>query len=117
MGNPLCHWEFMVNDVEKSKAFYGKVFDWEFDESSYPGYCLVKTGKDPEGGMMKKPPEAPCTSLSQYFLVDDIDATLAKAQELGASVALPKMEIPNVGFAGMFVDPDGIPVGLFETKK
>jgi len=51
------------------------------------------------------------------FMVNDVDATLAKAQEAGATVVLPKMEIPNVGFAAMFLDPDQIPVGLFQHGR
>ena len=32
MGNPIVHWELMVSDLEKGKAFYSAVFDWKFDE-------------------------------------------------------------------------------------
>jgi len=42
MGNPLGHWELLVNDVAKAREFYSSVFDWEFDESSFPGYVLIK---------------------------------------------------------------------------
>ena len=28
-GNPLCHFEFMTPDTERTKEFYGKVFDME----------------------------------------------------------------------------------------
>lgn len=115
MSNHLCHWEFMVSDVKKARAFYGKVFGWKFDDSSMPGYTMINTGKEPDGGMMAKPAEAPCCALSQYFLVDDIDKTLAKATKAGAKVAVPKTEIQNVGWFAMFLDPDGICVGIFKN--
>jgi hypothetical protein len=49
--NPMVHWEITVNDVGKAKAFYGRVFDWEFDDERHPGYTMIVTGKEPGGGM------------------------------------------------------------------
>ncbi len=117
MGNPLCHFELMVMDPGRAKEFYGKVFDWTFQswgDDAPMEYDMVDTGAEPGGGMMKKPAEAPHPALSVYFLVDDVDATLAKAQEAGGTMIVPKMEIPGIGWHGMFMDPDGIPVGVFQ---
>jgi predicted enzyme related to lactoylglutathione lyase len=115
MGNPICHWELMVNDVKKAKAFYGKVFDWKFDDKGMPGYTLIQPGRDPAGGMMAKPPQAPGCALSVYFLVEDIEKTLAKATRAGAKVVVPKTEIPTVGWFATFLDPDGICVSIFRN--
>ena len=116
MGNPLCHWELMVSDVKKSQAFYGKVFDWKFDGKTMPGYTMIQTGREPGGGMMAKPPQAPGCMLSQYFLVDDVEKTLAKAAKAGGSVAVPRTEIPGMGHFAMFLDPDKICVGIWQVK-
>jgi len=116
MANPLVHFELMVSNPEKAKEFYGKVFDWEFNDTEMPGYTMIKTGTDPGGGMMKKPDEAPHFALSVYYLVDDIDETMKKAEAAGGRVGMPKTEIPNVGFFGFFFDPDGIPVSVFQNK-
>lgn len=118
MGNHLCHFEFMVSDSGKAKEFYGKVFDWDFKvDEGMPGYTMIDAGKAPGGGMMNKPDTAPHHALSVYFCVDSIDDTLAKVSEAGGQVIVPKMEIPNVGWWGLFADPDGIPVGIYEPKK
>jgi hypothetical protein len=114
MGNPLCHFEFMTNDVAKAKAFYGEVFDWRFDEATMPGYTLIHAGAEPGGGMFPKPPNAPGPCLNVYFLVTDIDATLARVTRLGGTVIVPKSPIPGHGQYAMFADPDGIAVGLFQ---
>ena len=50
MPNPLCHFEFMTGDLAKCQAFYGKVFDWQFDDKSIPGYSLINAGSEPSGG-------------------------------------------------------------------
>lgn len=117
MPNPLCHFELMTNDPEKCKAFYGKVFDWAFDESSMPGYTLIDAGAEPSGGVFKKPDEAPGVAMNVYFQVEDVDATLAKVKENGGSVIVPRTEIPNVGEFAMISDPEGIVTGLFKNKE
>ncbi|MHC5037260.1 MAG: VOC family protein [Planctomycetota bacterium] len=117
MGNAMCHWELMVTDIEKAKAFYGQVFDWQLDESSMPGYTLIQTGKEPGGGIMLKPAEAPVPALHVYFLVEDIEATLSKVSQAGGQVIVPKTEIPNIGHFAMFMDPDNIPVGIFQEPR
>jgi predicted enzyme related to lactoylglutathione lyase len=117
MANPLCHFEFMVSDVEKAKTFYSRVFDWKFGDMSLPGtqYLSIDTGTPPGGGMMKKPDTAPMFGLSSYFFVDNIDETLKKVTAAGGRVQMPKMEIPTIGWWALFMDPDGIPVVIFEA--
>ena len=114
MDNPIVHWELMVGDPAKAKEFYNTIFDWEFDESSFPGYWMIKTGADPGGAMMAKPEGAPMSALNTYFGVAEIDDTLAKAVAAGATVLVPKTTIEGVGYWAMFADPDGIPIGLLQ---
>jgi predicted enzyme related to lactoylglutathione lyase len=78
---------------------------------------MIDTGQEPGGGMMMKPDEAPHFALHQYFLVDSIDETIEKAVAAGASPGVPKMEIPNMGWWAMFMDPDGIPVMIYESVE
>lgn len=114
MGNPLVHFEFMTESVEACRSFYGSVFDWDFDDNTMADYTLVKTGADPGGGMMARPPDAPSTALHVYFQVDDIEATLAKVEQAGGRTVIPKTPIPNVGYFGMFTDPENNCVGVFQ---
>lgn len=116
MPNPLCHFELMTNDPQKCKAFYGSVFDWQFDDDSMPGYTLVSTGAEPTGGVFPKPAEAPTVCANIYFGVDDIDETLARVTEHGGAVIVPKTAIPNVGEFAMFTDPEGIAIGILKAS-
>ena len=95
-------------------SFYGKVFDWTFDQESIPGYTLVNTGQDPSGAIFAKPDEAASVCANIYFQVNDIDATLAKAIENGGKTLVPKTPIPNVGFFAMFADPEGLAIGIMQ---
>ena len=100
MANPLCHWDLAVNDVAKAKQFYGSVFGWRFDDQKFPGYTIIDTGGDLDGGMMPKPPGSPAAALNSYFEVDDASQTLRTVVE-----------------AAMFLDPEQIPIGILQPTK
>lgn len=117
MASPLCHFEFQSDDPEKCQQFYGSVLDWEFDSQSMPGYTLINTGSEPGGGLMKTPAEAPGPCLSVYFLVDDIGATISKAQQAGGKVLVPETPIPNVGAFAVLSDPEGLGFGIFKHQQ
>lgn len=116
MANPMIHWELMVDDVTKARAFYGRVFDWRFEDTAPPGYTMIDTGTAPGGGMMARPPGTPGAALNTYFRVDDIEKTLGVVVEAGGSVIVPKTEIPGIGWFAMFLDPDRIPIGIFVER-
>lgn len=115
MANPMIHWELMVSDPARTQAFYRRVFDWSFLPSG-PEYTLIQTGAELGGGLMKNPPHVPMSSLNCYFRVDDLDKTLRDAVEAGATVVVPRTEIPNVGWFAMFLDPDRIAIGVMQPR-
>jgi uncharacterized protein len=104
--------ELVTSDVEGSKVFYGAVFGWAHDshEGGPPGgYTEWKASGRTMGGMMAKPPGMPAGIPSYwgvYFIVSDVDATVAKAKELGGDVFLPAFDSPQGRMAGI-VDPFG----------
>jgi predicted enzyme related to lactoylglutathione lyase len=48
-----------------------------------------------------------------YIGVDDVDARVAKAVELGASVLVPAMDVPTVGRMCLITDPQGANIWLY----
>jgi predicted enzyme related to lactoylglutathione lyase len=118
MANPFVHLELNTVDPDKAKDFYRQLFDWQMDDMpmAQGTYTLIKTGKDPGGGLMKHPmPGAPSQWLP-YVGVDDIHAATEKAKALGATVLVPPGEIPNVGWFSIFLDPTGAALALFKPK-
>ena len=76
MPNPFVHVELNTTDVDKAKAFYGKLFDWTLEDVPMgdSAYTMIKVGNGTGGGMMKHPvPGAPSAWLA-YVQVDDIAA-------------------------------------------
>ena len=115
MGNPIVHWEFVVPDAEKARAFYRKIFDWRFDDKAFPGYTIIDTGNDPNGGLTTAPVRAaPTAGLNTYFEVSNLRRTLHSVVELGGKILVPPTDIPSVGAYAMFADPDGVAVGILQ---
>ncbi|MDH3603190.1 MAG: VOC family protein [Candidatus Tectomicrobia bacterium] len=102
--------ELSTTDVKAATAFYSQLFGWSTEEMPMQdgAYTVVKTGSDGIGGIMPKPPQMqglPCWGV--YITVDDVDATAAQAQQLGATTIVPLTDIPNVGRFYTFQDPQG----------
>jgi predicted enzyme related to lactoylglutathione lyase len=119
MGNPFCHVELASTDLDKSKSFYTKLFDWQLDDVPMGGsdsYTLIKVGTGTGGGMMKHPmPGAPSMWLA-YVEVDDIGAATEKARSLGATVTKDVTEVAGAGWLSIIVDPTGAMLGLWKSK-
>ena len=55
MGNPFVHVELMSTDVNRSKTFYGSLFNWELEDIQLPemAYTMIKVGDGTGGGILK----------------------------------------------------------------
>ena len=116
MPNPFAHIELSTDDVKKAKKFYQAVFAWKLSDMPAMAYTMIDVGGGVGGGMQKKPmPEAP-TAWLPYVQVEDVKATMAKAIKGGGSAVLPFQEIGEMGAIGIFVDPAGAMLGLWESK-
>jgi hypothetical protein len=116
MPNAFVHIELNTDDVAAAKKFYKSLFQWKIGPMA-PGYLGVDVGKGTGGGMQKKTmPEAP-TSWLPYVEVDDVKKTIAKAKKLGAKIMVEHMAIGDMGAIGVFVDPTGAGLGVWELAK
>jgi uncharacterized protein len=116
MANPFVHVELNTTDLGKAKEFYGQLFDWKLEDVPNMGYTMIKVGEGTGGGMMTHPvPGAPSAWLA-YVMVDDVNASTAKAKSLGATVLRDTTEIPGVGWFSIFTDPTGAVLALFKPK-
>ena len=115
MGQPVVHWEIGAKDAKKLQDFYRQLFDWKIDVHPEMKYGMVTTGGQGgiNGGIFgtegKRPPY-----LTFYVQVDDLQAHLDKAVNLGAKAVVPPTPIPGVGSFAMFHDPEGNLMGLLK---
>ena len=109
----ICHVEWASTNLEKSRTFYGGLFDWTFTPWGEE-YMVFKGPETTGGGLMKVAEVKSGTSPAIYIEVDLIEPYLDRAKKLGGSVAVPRTEIPTVGWYAHLKDPDGNLVGLFQ---
>ena len=120
-GSP-CWFELMTRDTRAAGSFYSQLFGWGIQHEQEPmPYTMYKVGETEVAGMMDMPAELPAEVPPHwliYFTVADCDAAAAKAKELGGSVEMPPMDIPEVGRMAVLSDPQGGVFAVFtDTKK
>jgi predicted enzyme related to lactoylglutathione lyase len=92
--------DLLSPDVEASATFYRELFGWEISEipAADGQYWSIANGEIKNGGLMAVPPGGhPAWNL--YFAVEDADATLARAAELGGEALMGPMDVPGGRFA------------------
>ena len=121
MGEGVFVWdELVTSDVEGAKRFYGDVFGWTTGDMDMGGgftYTMFKRsgGDDVAGAMPLGDIPAPPHWLP-YIAPDDIDATTARAKELGAAVKREPWDVGGVGRLSIVQDPAGAVFGLFKPS-
>jgi uncharacterized protein len=109
----IVHVEFSANDREAAGKYYADLFGWKVQQMPEMNYATFDPGEGPGGGFNPVSDTNPAGNVLVYVGTDDIDGTLARAEQLGGKVLVPKMEIPETGWFGIFSDPTGNQVGLY----
>lgn len=104
-------YELMTSDVDGAVKFYTELLGWTTTESqlSDDGRYIVLTVADTVfGGIMNIPPQAQGAppSWGLYVTVEDIEASVKQAQNLGAMILVPPMTVEDSQFA-VLQDPQG----------
>lgn len=112
--NPIVHIEFASKDPKASGEFFTQLLGWEITVDERFDYVQFEPGDGPGGAFPAAGEGYQPGETVVYVGVSDIDATLAKAESLGAKITEPKSEIPDVGFFAWIVEPSGAKVALFQ---
>jgi predicted enzyme related to lactoylglutathione lyase len=120
MANPFVHVELHTGDLARAKEFYGRLFDWKFDDISAPGgqmpYTLINVGEGTGGGIGAFPNGPAPPRWLAYVAVDDIDAATRRARELGATVLQDVTEVGDYGWLSVIRDPAGAEIAMWKPK-
>ena len=112
------HVEYASKDPAATRKFLERALGFHFDVTeAMGGYGMRndKVGRGSGTGVRPlQPGESPATIA--YLTVSDIEASLKAAQQEGARVIAPKMEIPDMGWSAVVHAPGDVPIGLFQPK-
>lgn len=115
-GYPVWY-ELLVPDVDAVEPLYRAVLGWTIAEApmdvptGIPYRMITRADGGGAGIAGPIPPEMASQGTKPawypYFTVADVDAAVAKARELGASIWVESLEVPGAGRMAMLSDPQG----------
>jgi predicted enzyme related to lactoylglutathione lyase len=124
MGDPVVHFEVTGKDPEALRAFYGALFEWEFDTSAPVAPAISEQGNY---GFVDRNTTDDGTGIPGgigggagydghaifYVGVADVEAALQRAERLGGRRLLgPELNVEANLAIGHFTDPEGHLIGV-----
>lgn len=106
--NSLVWNELQTRMGEISQTFYQEVFGWEgqADESGYVTFS--QDGRRHAGMILIDESWGPMPNMwATYFMVEDVEATAAKAQSLGGNILAEPTAAGEIGTFAVLQDPAG----------
>jgi predicted enzyme related to lactoylglutathione lyase len=118
--NALNWFELFVTDLKRAQAFYEKTLgiSLRFEEfGELPMAIFAEEGV--AGALVKHPTRKPSADGALPYLNCNgkLDACLARVEQAGGKVVMPKTDIGDPGFIALVVDTEGNTVGLHTEKN
>ncbi|AHG18528.1 bleomycin resistance protein [Chania multitudinisentens RB-25] len=102
--------EFAVSDIERSKKFYGEVFNWQFTVYG-PRYCEFTDGRLC-GGLTTLSEPKPAGGPLVILYTEQLEETQKRLEAVGAQIVKPVFSFPG-GRRFHFIDPDGYELAVW----
>jgi predicted enzyme related to lactoylglutathione lyase len=128
MASFVVHFEIHASEPQRLVDFYTALLGWRFAPFRDAAYWTIDTGEgaitshdEPgegiNGGLVPRQgpapgPGAPVNGSTVVVMVDDVDATVRRALELGGDEAVAPYDMDGVGRLAYLRDPDGNVLGV-----
>ena len=120
----FCWVDLMAHDMESAAKFYESLLGWTTelqDTQGGPPYAIFQLDGKRTAGMGQLQPEMQQQGVppiwNSYISVVDLQATVDKAVDLGASVMMPPMDVMQAGRMAIIKDPTGAAVSLWQPNQ
>lgn len=121
-------YELMTLDPKAAIEFYTDVVGWKSEayagEAAQAGkepYVMWRTAQGPLGGVTTLAEQAKQMGAPPHWMahveVADLDATVAKAKELGGKIFVEPIAIPSIGRFSVVGDPQGAALMAFQPAS
>jgi predicted enzyme related to lactoylglutathione lyase len=112
-----------TTDADGAKAFYSELFGWQAEDMPAGDgqvYTMLKIGEDPVAALYEQSADmrergVPPNWLS-YVTVADVEATAARARELGGTVHMEPFDVLTAGRMTLIQDPAGAMLAAWQPK-
>lgn len=119
----FCWVDLMTTDLPKAKEFYSKILNWTYEEVNTPNgpYIFSNISEGNVGGLGLLPEEMQKQGIpsywSTYVKVENADASVAKAKELGGKVQMEAFDVMDIGRMAVISSPSGATLCVWEAKN
>ena len=123
MGQPVVHFEITGGDTKAMIDYFSQLFGWEIDANNPMNYGLVpREGNTTAdgigiGGGISSGPPGYGGHVTFYVEVPDVEASLAKAEQLGGTRMMGPEEVMEGLVIGLFNDPEGHVIGVMHSTQ
>jgi len=114
MNHPVLQFQIISKNPDQTVRFYSGLFGWTIDADNPLGYRRISTGSTEgiQGGIWPAPPQA--ANFVQLFVgVEDVAASVAQAEKMGARVMIPPATLPEGDEMAVLQDPEGMPFAVW----
>ena len=119
----FCWVDLVTTDPAGARAFYGELFGWEAEDvpaGEAGTYTMLRLDGDEIGGLYEMDPERRERGIPphwfSYVSVEDADAVVAKARELGGAVYGEAFDVEGDGRMAVIGDPTGAMLGAWQPR-
>jgi uncharacterized protein len=112
MPHPVIHAEIRSEDPDATRQFFADLFGWKVaSEGAFPGYTFIDTGVEGGTYVAISPRQGAEDEVLFFVGVEDVTATLEKAEDLGGTIVQSVQRVPGTTF-GVFADAQGHRIGV-----
>ena len=112
MPHPVVHTEIRSQDPDATRQFFADLFGWKVaSEGAFPGYTFIDTGAEGGTYVAISPRQRAEDEVLFFVAVQDVAATLTRAESLGGTIVQPEQRVPGTSF-GVFTDAQGHKIGV-----
>ena len=102
MTHPVVHAEIRSADPDATRQFFADLFGWKVaSEGAFPGYTFIDTGAEGGTYVAISPRQSAEDEVLFFVAVEDVAATLAKAEGLGGSIVQPVQNVSGHQLRGL----------------
>jgi uncharacterized protein len=113
--------ELLTSDAAAAKEFYSQLLGWTYDDlplSEGGTYTMVlKDGKRVAGLHQPAADNAAPPNWLSYVTVEDADAAVARATELGAQTLAGPFEVEKAGWMAVLQDSQGAVFAVWQPRE
>jgi len=111
--------ELATSDLDAARAFYSRIFGWQFHDSPLPMggvYSMAKLRGRTAAAAFVPPQEQGPPHWNSYVTVASVDETAERAGGLGATVVAPPFDVMESGRMTVVQDPGGAFINFWEAR-